>query len=288
MYYPSAVPDVKKIFYNFSIFILVIFSATSFQLFVYADNKRQIADDYRLKGYEQQQQGNLDGALNWYFKAVSFDPGYAVALNDIGLLYEQLGIDDRAEQSYLAAIKADKRYLPPYSNLGYFYKKKQNLVQAIQYFRIRVESGSPGDEWTSKAKAELKSIFEHSPYLKKKLVNRAAQVFERQLVREARAKFDQQIASARSYYRQGERFLNQKKYHDAVKLFDSAMAITPEDPKIIRARHQALHAINQQMIEQHVEQAMKLLKEGNATSAQKRFREVLTIIPDGSNPKAEK
>lgn len=113
---------------------------------------------YRGQGLEFQRIGNIEAAMSLYQKAVQIDPGYAVAYNDLGIIYEMKGFRYRAEDSYLRAIAIDPNYLSAYSNLALLYEKNRDLNKAAFYWKKRADLGSPNDPWTEKAKQRVRDI----------------------------------------------------------------------------------------------------------------------------------
>lgn len=113
---------------------------------------------YRAQGLELQRIGNADAAMSLYQKALELDPAYAVAYNDLGIIYEAKGFIDRAEECYLKAIKIDSGYLSAYTNLALLYENKRQLNKAAFYWKKRAESGLPDDPWTEKARERLEDI----------------------------------------------------------------------------------------------------------------------------------
>jgi Flp pilus assembly protein TadD len=113
---------------------------------------------YRQQGLGLQRVGDLKGAMVLYQKAIEIDPGYAVAYNDLGIIYEARGFVDRAESSYLKTIQLDPYYLSTYSNLALLYENKYQLEKAAYYWQKRVVLGMPDDPWTQKAKTHLDDI----------------------------------------------------------------------------------------------------------------------------------
>lgn len=116
------------------------------------------ARQYRLKGWEFQQVGDLDSAMSFYQKAIGLDPKYSIAYNDLGIIYEAKGLINQAEESYLKAIKIDPRNLGAFTNLALLYEGKRDLEKAGFYWQKRVELGLPFDPWTEKAKKRLNDI----------------------------------------------------------------------------------------------------------------------------------
>lgn len=113
---------------------------------------------YRREGYRLQGIGNMVEAMVFYQKAVELDPSYAVAYNDLGIIYESKGMTDHAEENYLRAIKADPAFLSAYSNLALVYENKRDLEKAQFYWQKRAQLGLAGDPWTEKARQRLEDI----------------------------------------------------------------------------------------------------------------------------------
>ncbi|MDP2044337.1 MAG: tetratricopeptide repeat protein [Candidatus Omnitrophota bacterium] len=116
------------------------------------------ARQYRQAGLENQRMGNLPAAMSLYQKAIAIDPGYAVAYNDLGVVYEAANFPERAEESYLKSIKIDPDYLSAYTNLALFYENQRDLEKAAYYWAKRAGSGAPDDLWTQRAASRLKDI----------------------------------------------------------------------------------------------------------------------------------
>jgi tetratricopeptide (TPR) repeat protein len=113
---------------------------------------------YRSQGLELQRIGDLDGAMSLYVKAAEMDPLYAVAQNDLGIIYEAKGLTDKAEEAYLKCLKIDPHYLSAYSNLALLYESKRDLDKAVFYWQERAKLGLADDPWTEKAHQRLKDI----------------------------------------------------------------------------------------------------------------------------------
>jgi hypothetical protein len=95
----------------------------------------------------------------FYQKAVELDPEYPVPYNDLGIVYEAKGWNDRAESSYLQAINIDPDYLSPYSNLALLYENKHKLDEAAFFWKKRAELGQPDDPWTQRALSRFEDIY---------------------------------------------------------------------------------------------------------------------------------
>ncbi|MBM3243501.1 MAG: tetratricopeptide repeat protein, partial [Candidatus Omnitrophica bacterium] len=116
------------------------------------------ARSYRQEGIQAQDIGDLDTAMKLYQKAIEVDPVYAVAYNDLGVIYEAKGMPDRAEESYLKAIRIDPYYLSTYTNLALLYEEKRELSKAGYCWKKRAELGDVNDPWTQKARKRLEDI----------------------------------------------------------------------------------------------------------------------------------
>jgi len=123
-----------------------------------SDGLQLQARQYREAGLEKQRVGDLAEAMSLYQKAIIVDPGYAVAYNDLGVIYEAMDSPQRAEQSYLKSLKINPAYLSAYTNLALFYEKQHNLDKALFYWGKRAQIGYPDDPWTQKAASRFKDI----------------------------------------------------------------------------------------------------------------------------------
>ncbi len=135
------------------IFLLPVSFINSF--YAYAASLKDDAEAYRTKGYEAQERGNIDTAITWYTKAVNLDPDYAVAHNDLGILYEAKGWLDKAESEYQRALAIDDNYGKAHTNLALLYERKGELEKAAFHWMKRYKLGKPGDPWTKEAKKRL-------------------------------------------------------------------------------------------------------------------------------------
>ncbi|MFY9402293.1 MAG: tetratricopeptide repeat protein [Candidatus Omnitrophota bacterium] len=116
------------------------------------------AREYRQEGLKAQDAGDLDVAMKIYQKAIEVDPFYAVAYNDLGVVYEAKGMIDRAEESYLKALKLDPYYLSSYTNLALLYEERREFGKAAYCWKKRSELGDFNDPWTKKAQKRFEDI----------------------------------------------------------------------------------------------------------------------------------
>ena len=127
---------------------------------------KKMAMEYRDRGLKAQKGGDAETALVYFQKAMELDPSLAVAYNDAGVIYESKGWNDRAKQAYGKAIDLDPTLASPYYNLGSIYEKEGDLEKAAYYFKKRVMIGDWNDEWTQKAREELKALGVNDPEIK--------------------------------------------------------------------------------------------------------------------------
>ena len=113
---------------------------------------------HRQKGWQLQQEGNIEEALSYYQKATLLDPNYVMAYNDIGVIYEAMGYPEQAKQMYLKAIKIDLNYPDSYSNLALLYEEEKDYKNAILYWIKRATFGGVRDSWAEVARKHLENI----------------------------------------------------------------------------------------------------------------------------------
>ena len=251
-------------------------SCITFQTFASAGIKEKTAEEYRALGYAEQQKGNLNEALSYYTKATSLGLQNAVLLNDMGVLYEEIDLYNRAEQFYLRSIQSDQNYLPPYNNLAYLYQRLGKKEKAAQYFKMRFELGDPMDPWAQKAKNELLKI---DPKYREWAMALEADILNKQLEAKSHEEFYQRVKRGQEHYRRGNGLFEDENYEEALKEYDQALHLSPKNPKIIDARKKTLLEIVKKNVKEQSEQAIKRLETGDTLSARHEIQKMLTTIP---------
>ena len=107
-------------------------------------DRRKVSDDrarahfFSNQGVERLQAGDELEAFLFFREALRFDPGFAPAWNNLGILYSRSGYRNHAEASFLQAleVKQDDGLLPM-SNLEGLYAAKGDEERA-EYYRGRV------------------------------------------------------------------------------------------------------------------------------------------------------
>jgi tetratricopeptide (TPR) repeat protein len=267
-------------FHSVSAVFLFIFSVVTFHNTAFAGLFSNVAEEYHSQGYEAQLKGDYREALAYYYKAVATDPEDAAYQNDLGLVYEHLGQDKDAEASYLNALALDPQYLPPYANLGFLYKKKQNYVKAIFFLQKRIDLGDPTDPWTQKTREELEKLYDSAPHYKEKFVKAQAQRMNLQVSQSARQNFQNQMHVANAEYERGVQLLKAKKTADAVRAFNASLAFAPENPKVVKARDEAVRQFRKEQVMARAEAAVEMMDQGKEEAAKQEFNRILTMIPN--------
>lgn len=271
-------------FLRISTFLALILSLLIFQTEGFAEGVLlNSAEEYRLKGYEAQQKGQLDKALTYYNKAIGLGGATPAVHNDIGVIYERLGMFDKAEWNYMRAVDMDPGYLPPYTNLAYFYHSRGNMKKAAKYFEERLQrSTDPDDPWAAKIRRELVEL---DPEKYKQYKRPTAEEAE-ELIKDERERayedFSLEIVRAEKHYQKGQEHLQKKEFEQAVAEFDRALAVTPNNPKILKAREDVMYEQAVETIRLKTDNALQDLKTGNVKSARKEFQEILATIPESS------
>ena len=282
MYYPIA-RKVRVIFLSVTALLLLLISVLTFQSYTFAAILDPEAEDYHVKGYDEQKKGNFDKALTDYSKALSLGLETAAFYNDLGVLYEQLGLPDRAEEFYLKALKLDPEYLPTYTNLAYLYRGKGDLPQATHYLLERIHKAPEKDPWRDHLKAE---VYSFNPGLKEQLEKEAqhqqAEALNKQLVQKAQDEFNLEIVRSEKHCQNGQKLITEKRYDEALEELNRALTLTPDNPKILKIRAQIFYERYIDEIKRRTTDAISKLDSGDLESAKKEFQHILTIIPKES------
>lgn len=86
-------------------------------------------------GQMLEQQGDLQGAILQYEKAVAADPRFTAAYNRLGIVYQRLGRFDEADRIMVQGLKADPGSATLANNLGYSLLQQGRLPAAEKAFR---------------------------------------------------------------------------------------------------------------------------------------------------------
>jgi tetratricopeptide (TPR) repeat protein len=116
------------------------------------------AEEKFLEGYEAWKSGSLSEARDCFEEVLMLKPRHIEALNYLGVVYEEMGFSEKAEEKYLSALTLNRDYLPAYANLGFLYWNQGELEKSRFYFEKRIRWGSPRDPWTVQSKSALKKV----------------------------------------------------------------------------------------------------------------------------------
>jgi len=139
-----------------------------------AGTLREEAIGYRLQGYEAQRRGDAANALTFYQKAAALDASYPTPHNDIGVILEDQGRFEEAQQAYQQALALNPNYLEAHANLAMLYERIGQKEKAIYHWLKRYQLGDPYDPWTARAEERLVAlgVLKTYPGLKGKLFSR--------------------------------------------------------------------------------------------------------------------
>jgi tetratricopeptide (TPR) repeat protein len=266
---------------------VILFSVSLFVCLspIFAENIMQpAAQDYRVQGYEAQQKGNYDQALVFYLKAISLGDKTALLYNDIGVVYEELGVFDRAQENYEQAIAEDPQYLSAYSNLAYMFKEQGNKEKALEYFRKRYELSGTDDPKKEKIFEEILAL---DPTYKQRLIRSELETTSQALQQKAQDEFNQDVARSERHFQKGQQYLQEKNYEKALLEIDRALGLTPQNPKLVRAKEQVLHEQKIAEVKARTNEALKKLDAGELDAAKAEFQNILAIIPNEPVQKSE-
>ncbi len=194
---------------------------------------QQNARKYRLEGLKEQNMGNLDAAMTLYQKAINIDPSYAVAYNDLGVIFEAKGFLDRAEECYQKAINIDPDYLSAYSNLALFYENKGQVDKAIMYWKKRADLGVAGDPWTAKAKNRYNELMRITPAFKQNLIQQEIEELNKVVMERKRIKKQETLAEAKKHLKLAKSLYSKSEYRKAQEELRLALLSNPQEQEAL-------------------------------------------------------
>ncbi len=239
---------------------------------------------YRNKGLQAQNMGNLQEALSWYQKAVEMDPSFAVAYNDIGVIYEANGLIQLAEQNYLKANKMDPNYLSVYSNLAALYESKRDFDKAALYWEKRSKLGVEGDPWKAKAEQRLRDISEILPSLKLRFMEQDAMKLNKDLL----AKKAEAAKQAQEHVKVAKKFFDSNDYDKAMVELEAALNLDSKSSEALELMDRTRARIKQrekqaavQKMQEHFQRGLKYYEQEDVGSAEREFGKIteLTASP---------
>jgi Flp pilus assembly protein TadD len=282
IYYSSYRQQNMKLRIISIIFCAVLF-LVAYQSPCFSVDFKDQAEKYREKGLTAQKRGDIQGSISFYKKAVSLNPNYVAAYNDLGIAYEYLGQFNLAEENYLKAIELDKYYVAAYSNLASLYQNMGRLEEAALFWKRRVEFGKPDDYWTKKAKENLHKLLSASKDFEASVVEEEINNFNKEVAGRKMELTRQNIAQAKERFEHGKKFLKEKLYSEAKKEFQQALKFTPNDPEILNYYKKARQQETEQKVKTHAQRGVSYYEVGDTDQAREEFERLLSVIPDKSN-----
>jgi len=96
------------------------------------------AEAHNNLGAAYKEQGNLEEAIDAFQSALEINPEYAEAHNNLGAVFSEQSRYEEAIASYNAAITIKPQYAPSFYNLGIIFKTQNNLEEAIASYNAAI------------------------------------------------------------------------------------------------------------------------------------------------------
>jgi Flp pilus assembly protein TadD len=249
---------------------------------------KEEAKAYRKEAAKLQAAKDLRGALAYYKKALQFDPSNIETVNDLGVVYE--GLDDpiSAVAMYKQALQMNPQYLPAYTNLAFLYEAKNDTRNASYYWQKRFEMGREGDYWTSIAKQHLIDLGTY-PAVHKARMDKEASLFAQDLAYGRAERAGENIKDARLHFYIGTRLYSKKDYGAALKEFESALALNPQDEELklqimdFYKKTEEAYAKDKILVE--TQDALNYIKDDDYYTAEEKLRSALSTVYRASQEK---
>ena len=88
---------------------------------------------------QKHQDNNLQDAQNYYQKVLKIDPNYVSALNNLGIIFQDLEENQKATECFEKAVKINPNYADAHNNLGLIYNKLNDYQNAKECFEKAIE-----------------------------------------------------------------------------------------------------------------------------------------------------
>lgn len=97
------------------------------------------ARGYRVYADTLRKEKRLNEAKIYYERSYALQPASPLTVNNLGVVYEDLGFLDRALELYRKANALKPDYSDPFNNIGNIAMKRKNLDEAIRYFKMAAQ-----------------------------------------------------------------------------------------------------------------------------------------------------
>lgn len=104
------------------------------EVHVYCPTQVEEARQHYVRGVQLGHQGDLEGAMNAYRKALDLDPNYCDAMDNLGQLHRRQGKLDEAALWYKKSIKVLPTNPVPHQNLAVVYEFQGKIKDAISEY----------------------------------------------------------------------------------------------------------------------------------------------------------
>ena len=246
------------------------------------------ARDYRQEGLRLQKSGDMEGALNFFQKAIEIDPAYAAAYNDIGIIYESLGFADRAEAAYLEAIRLMPELTSPYSNLALLYEGQNRQEDAFIYWSKRAEAGPQDDPWKKKAQDSFNELLRANPEQKEKFIEIESNILINKVSEEKRLKKIEDEKRSEEYYLSSRKYYKNGDYLKALQDLEASLSLDPVNSEKIKFKDEIKSLAQKQERQEKLEEiknfcnsGLKAYKENNPALAEQEFAKILGLVKSG-------
>jgi tetratricopeptide (TPR) repeat protein len=160
-------------------------------------------------GQMLERQGDLQGAIEQYEKAVASNPRFTTAYNRLGIVYQKLGKLDDAVNILRQGIKADPDAAILHNNLAYCFLIQNRLVEA---------------------ESECRAALRTDRNFKRARMNLAITLARSNRLQESLSEFSQVVPADVAHYNVGVIRLGEQDYIAAEKAFFEALALNPNCP----------------------------------------------------------
>jgi superkiller protein 3 len=168
------------------------------------------AEEYFTRGYNAQENGWHEMAIEYYQKAIALDPNDASAYGNMGVAYGNLQDHREAIRCFRKVIAIDPNDAKAYSNMGVAYNGLKDYREAIRCYQKAVEI---------------------DPNYARAYYNMGNAYVELQDYREAIRCYQKEIAidpnKADAYYNMGVAYGNLQDHREAIRCYRKAVAIDP-------------------------------------------------------------
>ncbi|MFA5008180.1 MAG: tetratricopeptide repeat protein [Candidatus Omnitrophota bacterium] len=243
---------------------------------------------YRKEAARLQSLRDFNGALTYYKKAWQFDPNNIETVNDLGVVYESLNDPSSAVVMYKKALEMNPNYLPAYTNLAFLYESRNDTRNASYYWQKRYELGRQGDYWTNIAKQHLIDLGTY-PEVHKAKMDKEASLLVQDLAYSRAERAQDNIKDARLHFYMGTQLYSKKNYGEALKEFESALALNPQDEdlrlQIMDFYKKTEEAYAKDKILTETQDALSYVKDDDYYTAEEKLRSALSTVYRASQEK---